>query len=891
MPSSNHRPLSTVNRALRAYFRSGWAFFIPYLAAYLLYAWLKWPVNPATGGEGIVKEISEGVGALPPTVSPSTVLPSTGISSLLPHSLIPPLLHVYWALHAIHVGLAAMALRVWWCAHNPASRGPSTLSSQLSTLWPLVPWLLLALVFYIPGIYLEWPSDPWEHLRRINEWHVLDTVTAHSAWKKSSYFLPYSLTGHTFGLSQLTWLNYYYTGICLLLSWQYYRLARAVGLGERASFVFVLLNVVTFGNNIFSFYRYYGLSSSILAQIGAVALTRIALEALRPPVIGYQLPITGHRSPSTAYPLLAARYSLLQSVIAGLILLPLIAFNHIQGLGIAGLGVLAVVVWRLIEWRRTMIFWLLCAAVILSIATVLWYPRHPAIDDVYRARGWLNTWYGFNFHSQGSPSQDRALHILGFVGLLNLAAGLWLVIRRNHLAGWMALMPLLALSLPCFALPFSHILTVYGSSPDIILTFHRLLFAVSGSPALVVLLASALTPTDPAAAPRTNHASRWPGVRLPARAACALLLLALASLAALSPAKSTYNRFWCGLQVTPGDLSLRHLVAVWNQQNVDLASADNALVVTSPLGTQVRDTLAGTPRLVPLRQSLAPPAFLAQEFQFAVRAAASAATLCRGRVEPSTSPDWTIFSEIGSARSETRLVANLTGSPTPWIRLGGQPPQQMFNRGARLVGNLPGQASDAFSPELIRVDHNKHYRVSAALRQTGNPKAVSYLAVAWYDENAELLRSNRPVPKGAGEPLGWVNGNYSYFGPAGCSTAENWTTYEISFGRGERAAIPDNAVFLRVGALLNHDGAPSARILLSEVRLAEKLGYARALVVLPDYRHLFSPSSASAQLSGHWSDQRVVLDHAGINELRGQLLDGGRRVSSSRQTNPQTEPP
>jgi|CXWL01.1.fsa_nt_gi hypothetical protein len=34
---------------LQNYFRSGWAFLIPYLAAYLLYAWLRWPVNPATG--------------------------------------------------------------------------------------------------------------------------------------------------------------------------------------------------------------------------------------------------------------------------------------------------------------------------------------------------------------------------------------------------------------------------------------------------------------------------------------------------------------------------------------------------------------------------------------------------------------------------------------------------------------------------------------------------------------------------------------------------------------------------------------------------------------------------------------------------------------------------
>ena len=38
-PSSNR---------LQAYFASGWVFLMPYLAAYLLYAWLKWPVNPIT---------------------------------------------------------------------------------------------------------------------------------------------------------------------------------------------------------------------------------------------------------------------------------------------------------------------------------------------------------------------------------------------------------------------------------------------------------------------------------------------------------------------------------------------------------------------------------------------------------------------------------------------------------------------------------------------------------------------------------------------------------------------------------------------------------------------------------------------------------------------------
>ena len=72
--SGRDYPLPTTRYSLLliSYFRSGWAFLIPYLAAYLLYAWLRWPVNPGGAGEGIVKGISESVEApRSPMVSPS----------------------------------------------------------------------------------------------------------------------------------------------------------------------------------------------------------------------------------------------------------------------------------------------------------------------------------------------------------------------------------------------------------------------------------------------------------------------------------------------------------------------------------------------------------------------------------------------------------------------------------------------------------------------------------------------------------------------------------------------------------------------------------------------------------------------------------------------------
>lgn len=521
---------------LQTYFRSGWAFLIPYLAAYLLYAWTKWPVNAATAGS-----TEQGV-----------------------RSWVPCLLHVYWVLHAIHVVLGIIALRAWWRrdgeergakgeAPELGIRPPRTVHRLPETVYRLLPWIFLGLLFYIPGIYLEWPSDPWAHWGRVNEWSWHETVLDHSSWKKSSYFLPYSLTGHITGLLQLSWLNFYYTAVCLLLSWQYYRLARAVGLSEHSSFILVLLNALTFGNNIFSFYRYYGLSSSIFAQLGAVGLTRIALEALQgkpengdrrletaaTDPLGTDLPLTFSHSQSvsaTISRLPPPVTGLIQLTGAGIFLLPLIVFNHVQGIGIAGLGVLAVVVWRLIEWKRAMFGYLALAAAVLSIAAIIWLPRHSSIAATYGPDGWLSSWQGFALFSPTSPAFERTVQITGAFGLLNLAAGLWLL-RRNHVAGWLIVMPFLLLSLPIVTLPFLNLLLHADQLP---LVFHRLLFAVPVGLGILLVVRQIWKYTP----------SRW---RHPGLWWC--LTLVLLSLVVLQPENPIYNRLFNALQNVPGDLT------------------------------------------------------------------------------------------------------------------------------------------------------------------------------------------------------------------------------------------------------------------------------------------------------------------------------------------------
>jgi len=474
---------------------------MPYLFFYLLYYWRKWPVNPL----------------------PADTLGASG------H--LPPLLHVYWALHVIHGVLGILALRAW-----RQSIAPSALHPLASDLWPLasrlLPWFLLALIFFIPGPYLEWPSDPWQHYARINEWAGLSKVGDHSMWNKSSYFFAYSLLGSNPVNCQLFWIGLYYTGICLLLCWQYYRLACATGLRRRSALVFVVLQSVLFGNDIFGFYRYYGIASTILSQLGAVALIRLGLE------------IASRESLLTAFPRLS---SLLRPLASGLCLALLIAFNHSQGLGMAVLGLVAVGTWRLRRWNRAAPWGLLAAALLGSLAAVHWWPRNPALDQVYLPQGWLTDWYGFNIFSRQSPAGERTLQILGLIGVVNVFAGLMLL-YRNHVAGWLTTIPVLALSLPLVAIPVANAITTHGAgNMAIIFTFHRMFLAI---PAGLALVCCGEHPVCRAAAAKTSGTFNFPF----STGLVALSLLALTTLPASDP---YYNRFWNALVSPPNDLSLK----------------------------------------------------------------------------------------------------------------------------------------------------------------------------------------------------------------------------------------------------------------------------------------------------------------------------------------------
>lgn len=808
------RVQSAFSKNIIVYFRSGWAFLIPYLATYLIYAWFRWPVNPSTG--------------------------------ILASGLRPPcLLHLYWFLHAAHLLLGGLALRTWWRESGATPLGGNR---SLEIVYPLLPWILLGLLFYIPGIYLEWPSDPWEHLWRINEWHALDTVSAHSSWLKSSYFIPYSLLSWATGLQQIFWLDFYYTGICLLLCWQYYRLARAVGLGEGASMVFVILQALLFGNNIFSFYRYYGISSSIYAQLGAVALTRIALEAAKSPQLSLRLffsrpPRGNNASPADPPP------NVYRLLLTGSLLLSLTAYNHVQGLGIAGLGIMAVVVWRLIEWKRAMVGWLALAVLTLSAFAILWFSRHPALDEIYRPQHWLTMWYGFNLFSPESPAFERSLHILGIFGICNLVAGIVLA-TRNHPAGWLTLSAPLMLIVPFTAIPFANFLI----KQDTILTFHRMLLAVPSGLAVTCVLSSS--------------ARFLTGVRMQTA------IIATFGIVALQTAHPANNRFWNLIAPPPSDLTYRATIEAYDPG--DLPAKHTSLVCTEPTAFILKATYHAPAKAASRTIGAIPVHSIAQ----VLGAPAVVQPLkIRERLSPNAS-DWTTVSE-----TSPEFVAGEGNLAT----------------GSAVAQNGNGQATEIVTKDAFPVDCNRSYQVEMSMRTSTGIDGTAYLAIVWYDDTGLLLDAATPAPKGAGDPSGWRNGTYSYFGLVGEVPPSQWHTYRISFGSHEERAIPANAAYARMGALLNANGSRSAIIQLSRARLWEKsdaipvsdgtFAEGDSLIVFIGNRmNNFSPGSQAGLLSGHWPAQQVAIENGGEPEFAAALdstsviqKSGGRLIQLSLQ--------
>lgn len=515
-------------------------------------------------------------------------------------SLVPLLYWSYWVLHVAHLAIISWCAATWWRDTDRNVRN--------RLLLRLVPWAALVFLFILIGPFWEYPADPWEHLTRITQWQHVSHFQDHYSWKKSGYFLLYSMIG-PFHNGMWCTVRLEHAAISLMLCWQYFRLARSTGLTSSASFIFVVLNFVAFGNNIFSFYRYYSVSTSAIAQIAAVAAVTVVVKCC-----------TENGA------------SMSKCLWAVLLAVSVAASNHVQAIGIAGIGILAVIVWSCIKhWGWRAYTGAATIALITSIITFLIFYKNGHLQGLVDA-GWLNTLYCFDLTRIESPAAQRAIHILGALGLINLIlAGP--LIAKNQLVGWLCAMPVLVLMIPAIAAPFAA--SLHESGPTNILTFHRMLFA---SPVGLAVVAFG------------QRLSRQV-VFLQGRWGYFVLTTCLFLGFSLSPAAPFFNRTWNSLARQPADLERQHVVEALKQriQNADSAP-DKTLLAPVNVGA-IANAIGVQHVLFPHRLIIPPgvPSEHSERFLTALHAL----SVPRGEL-------WLFLPELGSLSTSDSLAARLS---------------------------------------------------------------------------------------------------------------------------------------------------------------------------------------------------------------------------------------
>jgi hypothetical protein len=177
------------------------------------------------------------------------------------------LLKVFWGLHLISI---VMTVRLIWYYGDQIK--PSDL---------LVACVLL-LLFLVPGAYLEYPSDTWEHFRRIFRWSELGAIESYpdNSKYKFAYFWNYSiLCLFNLELRRIA-LDFCSAFWQLATCYQVYRLSKSLNCSRALSYLNIFGFIALFGTNVFNL-RYYALSSTPLAYIVYIEIIIIALQALR----------------------------------------------------------------------------------------------------------------------------------------------------------------------------------------------------------------------------------------------------------------------------------------------------------------------------------------------------------------------------------------------------------------------------------------------------------------------------------------------------------------------------------------------------------------------------------------------------------------------------------
>ena len=417
--------------------------------------------------------------------------------------------HLFAVLHALN--LLLLAVFVWDRRHS--FRRPDAAF-----------WLLLFVAFHLPGAYLEYAADPWEHLRRIFLWATTDVVGDHDSKWKFAYFWGYSWMAALDIPDRRIALDAYSTFWQLLTAAQLYALARRLGFDATWSKVHVVAYFLFIGIGPLNF-RHHALSSTPLAYVAflrAVICCIDFTESRKPRALA-ELPL----------------------------LLALALINHRQEvmfIGISGGAILA------LDWfgrqsagrRRQLLRALAIAWVLCLVAGTLAMQLRP---DLY-AEGFefQLTWFG------GFRIWQRwyFLNVWGVHGVIATLLGVWLLASQRRI-GVLTLLPPLLLLTPPLTLAITWLL--HGDAGPA--ASHRFLFAFPWSVALVE---------------GTRRIVRALGMRLAVFRHELWITLTLLLLFALPPTYPWQGRLFYALHRPPDDLTLRYIdeTAAWFDANRDV---------------------------------------------------------------------------------------------------------------------------------------------------------------------------------------------------------------------------------------------------------------------------------------------------------------------------------
>jgi hypothetical protein len=99
---------------------------------------------------------------------------------------------------------------------------------------------------------------------------------------------------------------------------------------------------------------------------------------------------------------------------------------------------------------------------------------------------WFYHWGGFQLFSLNpeiNNASGRCMQILGWYGILNCLASLYLI-HKNHILGWISLSPILFLLYPPFAQTLAFILLEY----NVLIVFQRILLGIPLSFSIILIL-------------------------------------------------------------------------------------------------------------------------------------------------------------------------------------------------------------------------------------------------------------------------------------------------------------------------------------------------------------------------------------------------------------------